>query len=264
MAVSPAALLSLAWPLAKRDIVARYRGSVGGLLWTLIGPLAMVAIYAAVFQGVFQARWPGSGANETGGVAYALRLFAGLIVFSAFAEVASRATRLMQDNASLVKRVVFPLELLCVALVMQVAVHMAVQLGLLTLLAAVTGKGLSASVAWLALLLPWLLLLLLAVALALAALGCYLRDLQHLVPLAMSGLLFLSPVFYPKDAAPEGLRAVLAFNPLTAPIEAMRAAWFGLPLDVTGTLLQAAAAGLALALGLWLFRRLRPGFADLV
>ena len=256
--------LALAWPLAKRDIAARYRGSVGGLLWTLIGPLAMVAIYAAVFQGVFQARWPGSGAGEGGGVAYALRLFAGLIVFTAFSEVAARATRLMQDNASLVKRVVFPLELLCVALVMQVAVHLGVQLGLLTLLAALTGAGLGLSVAWLALLLPWLLVLLTAVALVLSAFGCYLRDLQHLVPLAMSGLLFLSPVFYPKDAAPEVLKAVLAVNPLTAPIEAMRAAWFGLPLDVTGTLLQAAAAVLALGLGLWLFRRLRPGFADLV
>jgi len=149
--------LALAWPLAKRDIAARYRGSVGGLLWTLIGPLTMVAIYAAVFQGVFKARWPGMGAQEVDGVAYALRLFAGLIVFSAFSEVASRATRLMQDHANLVKRVVFPLELLCVALVMQVAVHLAVQLGLLTLLAALTGAGLGASVAWLALLLPWLL-----------------------------------------------------------------------------------------------------------
>ncbi|WP_374434455.1 ABC transporter permease [Inhella sp.] len=264
MVLGPSRALHLAWPLARRDIAARYRGSMAGLLWTLIGPLAMVAIYAAVFQGVFKARWPGSGGAETDGLAYALRLFAGLIVFGAFSEVAGRATRLMQDNASLVKRVVFPLELLALALVLQVAVHMAVQLGLLTLLAVLTGAGLQASLLWLLVLLPWVLALLLAAALALSALGCYLRDLQHLVPLAMSGLLFLSPVFYPLDQAPELLRGLLWLNPLTAPIEAMRAAWFGLPMNLELLGLQALATALALPLALLLFRRLRPGFADLV
>ena len=70
--------LQLAWPLAKRDVLARYRGSVAGLLWALLGPLAMVAIYALVFQGVFQARW-GVGETATDGFGYVVRLFAGLI-----------------------------------------------------------------------------------------------------------------------------------------------------------------------------------------
>jgi lipopolysaccharide transport system permease protein len=255
---------ALAWPLAQRDIAARYRGSIGGLLWTLIGPLAMVVIYAAVFQGVFQARWPGTAAAESGGISYALRLFSGLIVFSGFAEVATRATRLIHDNASLVKRVVFPLELLCVSLVMQVAVHMAVQLALLALLALVTGEGLRASTLWLLVVFPWIILLLTGIALALSSLGCYLRDLHHLVPVAMSGLLFLSPVFYPKDAAPEVLRAILHFNPLTGPIEAVRAACFGMPIDLTALSVQVMASLILGAVALMLFRRLRSGFADLV
>jgi len=254
--------LLLAWPLARRDIAARYRGSAGGLLWTLIGPLAMVAIYTAVFQGVFKARWP--GAAEGQGLDYALRLFAGLIVFNACAELAGRATRLMQDHASLVKRVVFPLELLALALLLQVGVHLGVQLGVLLLLSAFTGSLSVSALPGLLLLLPWLAALLMAVALGLAALGCYLRDLQHLVPLLMSGLLFLSPVFYPLSAAPELLQGVLLLNPLSGPIELLRASWFGLPLDWGWLLPQALVAPLALLLGVWLFRRLRPGFADLV
>jgi lipopolysaccharide transport system permease protein len=102
------------------------------------------------------------------------------------------------------------------------------------------------------------------VALTLAALGTYLRDLQHLVPLATTGLMFLSPVFYPQAAAPQALQAVLALNPLTAPIEAMRAAWFAQPLQTGFVLPQVLAALVALGLALALFRRLRPGFADLV
>lgn len=257
--------LRLAWPLARRDITARYRGSMVGMAWTLIGPLAMVAIYALVFQGVFQARWPGAAAAASGGGAgFALRLFAGLILFSAFAECATRATRLMQDNSNLVKRVVFPLELLCVALVMQVAVHAGVQVLLLLVLQALFGGGLGPQVLWLAVVLPWTLVLLMAVSLGLAALGCYLRDLQHLVPLAMSGLLFLSPVFYPLDAAPEALRVLLAINPLSAPIEAFRAACFGDALQAASLPVPLVGACLALWSTRWLFLRLRHGFADLV
>lgn len=257
--------LAMAWPLARRDIAARYRGSIGGVFWALVGPLAMVAIYAAVFQGVFRARWPGAGGEGApAGLDFALRLFAGLIVFSAFAEVATRATRLMSDHANLVKRVVFPLELLCVALVMQVAVHAGVQLLLLGGLVLAFGPGVGPALAWLLLVVPWVLVVLMAVALALAALGCYLRDLQHLVPLATTGLMFLSPVFYPQSAAPQALQVVLAVNPLTAPIEAMRAAWFVQPLATGFVLPQVLAAVVALGLALLLFRRLRPGFADLV
>ena len=253
--------LALAWPLAKRDVMARYRGSAAGVLWALIGPLAMVGIYATVFQGVFQARWANA---SVGGVGYALRLFAGLIVFSAVAEVATRATRLMQDNANLVKRVVFPLELLCVALVMQVAVHGGLQLLVLVLLQALLGDGLGAPLWRLFVLLPWLLALMTATALLLAALGCYLRDLQHIVPLLVSGLLFLSPVFYSIDAAPQALALVLSVNPVTAPIEMLRAACFGSTYAWADAALPVAATLALLWLAHRLFVRLRPGFADLV
>ena len=70
--------LALAWPLAKKDLLGRYRGSVVGLGWTLVTPLAMLLVYAAVFQGVFKARW--AAGADVGGLGYATRLFAGLIV----------------------------------------------------------------------------------------------------------------------------------------------------------------------------------------
>lgn len=257
--------LSLAWPLAKRDVLARYRGSAAGLLWALLAPLAMVAIYALVFQGVFAARWAGAvRADGAGGLDYAARLFAGLMVLSAVGDVATRATRLMQDNANLVKRVVFPLELLCVALVMQVAVHTLLQLAVLALLLLAFGHGAGVSWLWLLVAWPWLWLLQLALAIGLAALGTYLRDLQHIVPLVMSGLLFLSPVFYPTAAAPQALRWLLVLNPLSMPIELVRTAWFGDAFDWAAAALPFAGTLLALFVAHRLFVRLRPGFADLV
>jgi len=82
------AKLQMAWPLAKRDIMARYRGSLAGVAWALLAPLAMVGVYTLVFRGVFQARWGSAVGGD--GYGYVLRLFAGLTVFTAVAEVATR------------------------------------------------------------------------------------------------------------------------------------------------------------------------------
>jgi len=254
--------LPLAWPLAKRDIMARYRGSLVGVAWALLAPLAMVAVYTLVFRGVFQARWGSAVGGD--GYGYVLRLFAGLTVFTAVAEVATRSTRLIQDNANLVKRVVFPLDLLGVALIMQVGLHTLLQMLVLALMTVVVGEGWRWSWLWLPLALAWMLVLQYTLALLLSALGCFLRDLQHLVPVAMTGLMFLSPVFYPVDAAPPALAFILAVNPLSAPIELSRAAWFGDAINLEAALLQGLGLVLALAAAQWLFARLRPAFADLV
>ncbi len=257
------AQLQVAWPLAKRDILARYRGSLAGVAWALLAPLAMVVVYSLVFRGVFHARW-GVGAAADAGYGYVLRMFAGLTVFTAVAEVATRATRLMLDNANLVKRVVFPLELLVVVLLMQVAVHTLLQMAVLGLMVLVLGDGARPSWAWLPLAFVWLLLLQYTLALLLASVGTYVRDLQHLVPLAMTALMFLSPVFYPSHSAPPALSAILAANPLTAPMELFRSAWFGDTFDLQGGTFQALSLVLALFGARWVFQRLRPGFPDLV
>ncbi len=252
---------ALAWPLAKKEILARYRGSFFGLTWALIVPLGMLAIYAAVFQGVFKARWAGAPAD---GNDYALRLFAGLIVFTGTTEVATRAVRLMQDHANLVKRVVFPLELLSLALVMQTAVHAALQMLVLAVLTVAIGDGMRWSWAWALPVWAWVFVLQLGLAWLLAGLGCYLRDLQHLLPPIFGGLIFLTPVFYARDAAPGALRVLLDLNPLTLPIECLRAAWFGAPIDPTAVAMALTGTLVFVGIARWTFERLRPGFADLL
>jgi lipopolysaccharide transport system permease protein len=255
--------LSRAWPLAKRDVLARYRGSAVGLAWALAAPLGMVLVYTLVFRGVFQARW-GAGAEATDGFGYVVRLFAGLMVFQSVAEVATRATRLIQDHANLVKRVVFPLELLVWALLLQVGVHLLLQAAVMAALLLLFGDGWRLTWLLLPLAAAWVLILQFVLALVLAGLGAYLRDLQHAVPVATSAMLFLSPVFYPMDAAPLQLQWLLAFNPLAMPIELARAAWFGAQVDVTLVAAHALVLALAVPAAHALFRRLRPGFADLV
>ena len=106
----PLAQRGLIFQFARREVLGRYRGSLLGLGWSFFTPLLMLGVYTFVFVGVFKARWP--GAEQAGGLEFAMQIFAGLMVFNLFAEVAGRAPRLVLDQPNLVKKVVFPLDLL--------------------------------------------------------------------------------------------------------------------------------------------------------
>jgi len=95
----------LLWQLSKRSIEGRYRGSMLGWTWSFATPLLMLAVYTFVFSEVFQARW--GDLNELGPLGFAINLFAGLIVFNIFAEVANQSADLILNNKNLVTKVVF-------------------------------------------------------------------------------------------------------------------------------------------------------------
>jgi hypothetical protein len=102
----PWAHRNLIWQFARREVLGRYRGSVLGVGWAVLTPMAMLAVYTLVFRHIFKAKWPGV---EDGNLSFALNLFAGLLVFNWAAEFLSRAPRLMTDQPNLVTKVVFPL-----------------------------------------------------------------------------------------------------------------------------------------------------------
>ena len=97
------------YSLAKREIEAKFRGSILGLLWLVVMPILMLLIYTFVFGVIFKTRW---GIDGGDGSQYSLILFAGLIVFNIFAECVGRAPVLVTSNVNYVKKVVFPLEIL--------------------------------------------------------------------------------------------------------------------------------------------------------
>lgn len=248
--------------LLYREIVGRYRGSFLGLAWSLAAPLAMLAIYAFVFGTVFKARWrpeaPESGAE------FALALFAGLVVFNFFAEVATRAPGLITAQPNFVKKVVFPLALLPLVACGAALFHAGMSFAVLLMALGALGK-LSPWV--LVLPLVWLPLFAFATGLAwfLAALGVFLRDLQQIVGPMVSALLFLSPVFYPASALPEALQPWLLLNPLTVPIEATRSLSVeGRAPDWIALGFYALGSGACFWLGgLW-FEKTQRGFADVL
>jgi lipopolysaccharide transport system permease protein len=269
-ALWPLAQLPLIRQLATRDVAERYRGQWLGWAWLVLVPLLMVAVYTLVLRHAMGVRWGGTGPGaglDTGWVGdldFAVRLMCALMPFNWLAECVSRAPRLVSDVPHLVKKVVFPLEVLPWVTAAAALVPLAASL-VVTLAAQALAHGdLPATVLWLPLV--WLPLLPLGLGLMwlLSAVGTYAKDVAHLVAPALGALLFLSPVFYELRTLPEGLREALAWSPLAVVMEQTRAVVMGQAPD-PGGLLLAGGAGLALSLaGAVLFQRVRAGFADVV
>lgn len=253
---------TLIWQFARRDVLARYRGSLLGLGWSFLTPLAMLAVYTFVFRVIFKARWTDGG---TGDFEFALQVYAGLIVFSLFAEVVSRAPRLVLDQPNLVTKVVFPLEILPWVAVLAGLFHLALNLLALLAAAAIARGGLPLSILALPLVVAPFVPLLLGLAWFLAALGVFVRDVGQITTLVVSLLMFLSPVFYPVSSLPEQWQPWLRANPLTPVMEQLRrVALDGLWPDWSQLLVEFVVAGAVAWAGARWFAATRKGFADVI
>lgn len=248
--------------LARRDLEARYRGSVLGLFWAVLTPLLMMGVYTFVFSVVFQARW----GNSTGGKAeFALLLLSGLILFTIFSDCVARAPGLMLENVSYIKKVVFPLEILPAVTLAVALANATIGFVILEIFAALLfGVPPLTTLLFPLILLP-LCLFTLGVTWFLSSLGVFLRDIKQMVGVLVTVLMFLSPIFYPVSAIPEAYRPLILLNPLTLLLEHAREALFwGRVPNPLEWLACTAVAALVAWLGYVWFQKTRKAFADVV
>ena len=246
--------------LARRDVLARYKGSVLGLGWGLLFPLLILMAYTFVFRTVFKARWPGGGDSTT---EFALQVFAGLVVFNLFSDLLNRAPRLILEQPNLVKRVVFPLEILPWVALCSGLFHALLGLAILLLAVMTVGPGLTPWALATPLIFMAALPTLLGITWLLSGLGVFIRDISHAMGPAVTMLMFLSPVLYPAEALPAHMRGWLWLNPLTLPIENLRNVLLKNQPPQWGGLLIYTLVGLVFAyLAFRFFNRLRPAFSD--
>jgi lipopolysaccharide transport system permease protein len=252
----------LVWQLVQREVIGRYRGSVLGLFWTFLHPLFMLGIYTFVFSVVFTAKW---GERINSKSEFAIILFTGLIIFNLFAETIGRAPGLILANTNYVKKVVFPLEVLPVVSVFTALFHGVVSVLVLLGAKLLFDGTLPVTIVAFPLVVLPLVVLILGLSWFLAGLGVYLRDVTQTIGIALSALMFVSPIFFPLNAIPVKYRPFMQLNPLTFIIEQSREvllfghwpAWMGL--GIYGV------AGLTVAWFGWVwFEKTRRGFADVL
>lgn len=255
--------LDLVITLTHREIVGRYRGSILGVLWSLLTPLFMLGVYTFVFSTVFKTRWTAGGDDAT--AEFAIMLFAGLLVYQLFAEVVNRAPSLVLVNANYVKRVVFPLQILPVVALGSALFHLLVGLVVLLVFITVIHGPPPPTAVLLPLVLAPLCLLTLGLAWFLASLGVFIRDINQVLAPIVTALMFLSPIFYSLDALPESVRRWVVFNPLALPVEQTRDVLIAgkFPNFAALGLYFVVAVGVAVLGYVW-FQKTRKGFGDVL
>ncbi len=213
----------LTWTLVKRDIQARYKGSWMGSLWSIANPIIMLCIYTFVFSSVFDARWgPSDTAGGQNATAFAINLFAGLIVFNMFAECASKSPSLIVNNANYVKKVIFPIEILSTVTIASALYHALIGLAILVIGKLIVNHSIESTVVYLPLI--WLPYLggLVGFSWLISAAGVFIRDIGQIINSFISIMMFMSPIFYPSSAVPTELAWVTKLNPIGYVIEATR------------------------------------------
>lgn len=245
--------------LVARDLRGRYVGSTLGIFWSVVNPLAQLAIFTFVFSTVLSVRF----GNDD--VPFVLYLAAGLFPWLAFQEAVLRSATCLVDNAVLVKRVIFPVEVLPVQIALAALVHQVIALALLVILMFGLGVPPRPSALALPALLAVQLLLTLGLGWAAAALHVYFRDTAHVLGVLFPLWFYVTPIIYPYRMVPEFMRPLLALNPLTALVEAYRDVLLHgvVPLGGRELWLVAVSLGVCFA-GAALFARARGEFADLV
>lgn len=201
--------------LAQRELKARYKRNVLGWLWSLLNPASALLIYAVIFGTIMRVQPPVAGNGMSN---FALYLFAGLVIWNSFNGVTVGSMGSLMDTGALLKKVYFPPE--CPAIAHALTVVLQTALEALILVVAMTIAG---NTSWTFLLFPYLLLLLtlfsLGVGLMLSIFNVYLRDISHLVGIAINMLFYGTPIIYTfdlvEDNAPGWVADLVHLNPLT-------------------------------------------------
>jgi len=242
-----------------RELRQRYLGSVTGLAWAFVHPLALLAVYHFVFTKIFRAASFGPGS-------FLAFVAVALWPWLAAQEALQRGVTSLASYAGLIRKAAFPHEAIVYA---SVAATFALQFaGYVVVLAVLALFGEPIRLEGLLLAVPLWLILMVAVtglALALASLQVFVRDVEHVLMPILMMLMYLTPILYPLTVVPANYRAWVSANPVSWLVTRMRDALLeGRLAPQWSDALAAAVACALFAGGLWMFRRLSPYFEDFI
>jgi ABC-type polysaccharide/polyol phosphate export permease len=200
--------------LTRHEFAARYRAQALGVVWSLLNPIVMMAVLTVIFSKVFRGATPN----------YPIFLLIGTVVWDYIGQSASASTGTFVSHAEIIKRTVFPRQLLPLAVTLSWGLNFLIASSVLLIFIPIFPKAFTLS--WTLLLVPvilvFLTLLLCGVALAVSVLNVIYRDVAYLVNTTLLILYWLTPVLYPVEIVPEPYQTVLKCSPLTGILDGLR------------------------------------------
>lgn len=223
LALRVAQYRQLLWEMTRRDISERQAGQIFARFWVIGQPLLMMLVYVFVFTFIFAVRL----GSEDSGLNYTAFLLAGLVPWLAFQEAAGRAPTVIVENKSLIKQIVFPIEILPLKIVLSTLVVLGVGLAFPLGLSIITGTA--KPIYWLLLPIPVLSYLMLTIGFVymISAAAVFIRDIRNIVQLGLMIGLFVHPILYVPGMLSKWTELAFQLSPLTHVIWIFRDAILG-------------------------------------
>lgn len=247
----------LMYILAWRDLAVRYKQTAIGVAWALIRPGLTMLVFVAFrrLMGI-----------EPGSVPEPILVLAAVLPWQFFSAALSESSGSLIGNANLISKIYFPRLIIPFAAVVTSLVDFVITLGMLALLMLWYGFA----PGWPLFALPLFVLLAFGLSVGLglffAALNVEYRDFRYVVPFIVQFGLFISPIAFTTANVPERWRTLYALNPVVGIIDGFR--WSVLagrtPLDLQSVAISVVVTTFFLAAGVWYFRRMERGFADVI
>jgi len=255
-------ILRLLPPLLHRDMKERYAGSILGIVWTFLQPMFLILLYWLVFSQVMKSRIT----TETGDVPFIAFLLSGLLPWFAIQEGVLQGASSIITQRHIVKKIIFPAELFPISCVISAIIHHGIGIIIFLSVFFIWKGGVSLTqISLIILILSIQILLTAGLAFILSSLAVYVRDIVQILGTAFQAIFYISTILYPLTFFPERLRGFVLLNPVTSLIEAYHAVilYDKLPAAGSMTYLFLVTAGVFLT-GIYLFRKLKKGFADIL
>src|SRR5690349_7093333 len=178
----------LIWALAWKNIVVRYKQAYLGLAWAILRPVMLMLIFSVVRAFI---------EIDSGGVPYPILTFAALMPWMLFQDATSEGVSSIVQNSNLIRKIYFPREVFPLTAVMTKLVEFSITILILAGLMIYYRMAPTIQVLWAPLIIAYVILVALAISFAGAALNVYFRDISAAMPIALSLLMYASPVIYP-------------------------------------------------------------------
>lgn len=237
----------------KKEIRGKYKNSFLGVLWSFLNPLLQIAVYALVFPFILK--------NTQDN--YVIFLCCGLIPWAFFSTTISRSAFTMVENGNIIKKVYFPREILPISVVTSETVNFLISTIIIIVFVIFGGIGLSKYIMLYPIVLLAQYLLLIAISLIVSSISIYIRDLQHLIGVALQLLFYAAPIVYTPESIPEQFKWILKCNPMTYIIGGYRNIFYNQTMiELKPLLILIGCSVVACVIGYIIFNKLQKGFAE--
>lgn len=254
-------LRNLTLLMVQQELVGRYKGSILGALWPLLNPLGHMALYTFLFGIIFQVRFGGASGTTN----FALYLMAAYLPWTAMAEALSNCSTKILEMPNLVKKVVFPTEILPLVCCMASFVNGAIALAVFIAFSLIVQHHIPATVLLLPLVFVPHFLFTAGLGWFLGSLGVFVRDCRHVLAIGLSAWMYATPIVFPAEKLPENLKFLLWINPVASMVQDYRRLLLegSLP-ELTPYLVYAGISLAVFVFGFHFFFKTKKSFADVM